>query len=284
VRRFALLLLSLVVLIAGCGGDETGAPATSAETETTPPATTGETETIAEDVTSFGVYFFRGEKVAPAYRSVSQTEAVGTAALEALLAGPTADETGLGLTSTIPAGTKLLGLDVNEGVASVDLSPEFEAGGGSLSMMGRLAQLTFTLTQFPTIEGVWVAVQGETVHALGGEGVVINEALTRAHFADLTPLILVEHPAVGETVTSPIPVSGTASVFEATLRIRLEGPDGESLWEDTVTASDGAPGRGTFAVAVPFAATGPGRIVAFSPSAKDGSEQHTFEVEIVFAG
>jgi hypothetical protein len=283
VRRFALLI-SLALLLAGCGGDETGAPATNAETEAPPPpATTAETETVAEDVTSFGVYFFRGEKVAPAYRAVPQTEAVGTAALEALLAGPTADETGLGLTSTIPAGTKLLGLDVDDGVATVNLSPEFESGGGSLSMMGRLAQLTFTLTQFPTIEGVRVAVQGETVDALGGEGIVIDEALTRAHVVDLTPLILVEDPAAGETVTSPIPVSGTASVFEATLRLRLEGPGGESLWEDTVTASDGAPGRGTFAVAVPFAATGPGKIVAFSPSAEDGSEQHTFEVEVELA-
>ena len=281
-RRFALLVL-LLALLGGCGNDETGAPVASTETETTPPASTAETETVAEEVTSFGVYFFRGEKVAPAYRAVPQTEGVGTAALEALLAGPTADETSLGLTSTIPAGTRLLGLGVKDGVATVDLSREFESGGGSLSIMGRLAQLTFTLTQFPTIEGIWVAVQGEPVYALGGEGAVINEPLTRAHLAELTPLILVEHPAVGETVTSPVPVSGTASVFEATLRVRLEGPDGESLWEDTVTASEGAPGRGSFAVEVPFVATGQGKIVAFSPSAKDGSEQHTFEVEVELA-
>ena len=78
-------------------------------------------------------------------------------------------------------------------------------------------------------------------------------------------------------------MSGTASVFEATLRVRLEGPDGESLWEDTVTASEGAPGRGAFAVEIPFVATGPGKIVAFSPSAKDGTAQHTLEVPVTLA-
>jgi germination protein M len=275
VRRLALPLAA-VLLLTGCGGDETGAPATSVETETTPPATTAETETVAEDITSFGVYFIRNDKVAPAHRSVPQTEAVGTAALEALLAGPTAEETDLGLSSTIPLGTKVLGLNVDDGVATVDLSPEFEPLRDEASIAASLAQITFTLTQFSTVEHVWVAVQGEPI---GSQA----EPLTRDAVTDLTPLILVEHPAVGETVTSPIPVSGTASVFEATLRIRLEGPDGESLWEDTVTASEGAPGRGTFAVAIPFAATGPGKIVAFSPSAEDGSEQHTFEVEVELA-
>jgi hypothetical protein len=48
-----------------------------------------------------------------------------------------------------------------------------------------------------------------------------------------------------------------------------------------VTASEGAPGRGTFAVEIPFAATGPGKLVAFEPSAHDGSEQHASEVPVV---
>jgi sporulation and spore germination protein/immunoglobulin-like protein involved in spore germination len=275
VRRFAFLL-AVALLLAGCGGDETGAPGTSTATGTAPAETETGTETVPTDISSFGVYFLRDEKVAPAYRAVPQTEAVGTAALEALLAGPTTEEGKLGLSSTIPAGTKLLGLDVQDGVATVDLSPEFEPLRDPESIAASLAQIAYTLTQFSTVERVWVAVQGEPV---GSQ----SEPLTRDAVADLTPLILVEHPAIGETVTSPITVSGTASVFEATLRVRLEGPDGESLWEDTVTASEGAPSRGPFAVEIPFVATGPGKIVAFSPSAKDGSAQHTFEVPIVLS-
>jgi len=278
VRRF-VLPLAVALLLAGCGGGgQTAAPPTTAETAPAPPqvGTAPGIETVPQDVTSFGVYFLREGKVAPAYRAVPQTEAVGTAAIEALLAGPTADETSFGLTSTIPAGTKLESLDVKDGVATVDLSPEFEPLREPAELAENLAQITFTLTQFSTIQRVWVAVQGEPI---GSQ----SEPLTRGQMSGLTPAILVEHPAARETVTSPIAVSGTASVFEATLRVRLEGPAGENLWEDTVTASEGAPGRGTFALEIPFTATGEGKIVAFSPSAKDGSEQHAFEVRVVLA-
>ena len=277
--RLVLPLAAALLLIAGCGSSETvGAP----RTESAPPP---ETETVAPPAaeTSLAVYFLRGERVVPVFRTVPQTEAVGTAAVESLLAGPTADAEGLGLTSTIPEGTRLLNLGVADGTARVDLSREFESGGGSLSMMARLAQLTFTLTQFSTVDSIWLAVEGEPVYALGGEGIVTDEPMTRGSFPDQTPLILVEHPALGETVSSPLQVSGTASVFEATLRVRLVGPDGATLWEDTVTASEGAPGRGTFAVGIPFAASGEGKVVAFSPSAVDGSAQHTFEVPVILA-
>jgi germination protein M len=280
VRRLALLLTA-IALLAGCGGEQAARP--GGTTETAEPPQTGTGSAPPPETSGLGVYFLRGESVVPVHRQVPQTEAVGTAAVEALLAGPTDEERDLGLTSTVPDGTRLLGLTVADGTATVDLSREFESGGGSLSMTARLAQITFTLTQFPTVERVWLAVQGEPVYVLGGEGIPIDEPLMRDRFGDLTPLILVEHPALGETVSSPLQVSGTASVFEATLRVRLVGPDGEALWEDTVTASDGAPARGTFAVGIPFTAAGEGKLVVFSPSAADGSEQHTFEVPITLA-
>jgi len=271
-RRLALPLVAVLLLAACGGGSETAAPTgTTADTDSAPGATP--TEPALEPVTSFGVFFLRGGKVAPSYRAVPETEGVGTAALNALLAAPTAEESGLGVSTAIPDGTKLLGLQVADGTATVDFSPEFDALRLPASMDASLAQIAFTLTQFSTVQRVWVAVQGEPV---GSQ----SAPLTRESLPDFTPLILVEHPALEETVTSPVAISGTASVFEATLRVRLEGPDGEKLWEEMVTASEGAPGRGTFAVEVPFAATGPGKIAAFSPSAKDGSEQHTFEVEV----
>jgi hypothetical protein len=262
VRRSALSLALLAVL-AGCGGSETAAPTGPAtqppETDTTEP----------EATTSLVVYLLRGERVAPAFREVPQTAAVGTAAVEALLAGPSGQERSLGATSALPAGARLLDLTVADGNAAVDLSD------GEPSPAA-LAQLTFTLTQFPTIKGVWVGVQGEPI---GPQ----DHPLTRGDFPDLTPTILVEHPALGETVTSPVQVTGTASVFEATLRVRLVGPNGETLWEDTVTASEGAPGRGTFAVGIPFTASGPGKVIALTLSAADGSEQHAFEVPVRLA-
>ena len=268
------LLFGLVLLLAGCGGggDDEEAAATTATSEST------QTETVAppNETTSFGVFFLRDGKVAPVYWEVQRTQAVATAALEALFAGPSADEAGVGVETAIPKGTKLMSIEVSGGVATVDVSPEFDALREPDSLNASLAQITYTLTQFPTIRRVWVAVQGEPV---GPQ----ERPMTRATNPAYTPLILIERPALGETVTSPVAVGGTASVFEATLRVRLEGPDGSKLWEDTVTASEGAPGRGRFAVGIPFTEEGPGKIVAFAPSAKDGSEQHTFAVEVELA-
>jgi Immunoglobulin-like domain of bacterial spore germination/Sporulation and spore germination len=283
VHRLALTLALALLLLAGCGGggDDAGAPqpATGATTESTESETGSETlppPPAPGESTSFGVFFLRDGKVAPVYWAVPRTEAVATAALEALFAGPSPEEAAAGVETAIPAGTQLESINVMDGVATVDLSLEFDALREPASLDPSLAQITFPLTQFPTIRRVWVAVLGEPI---GSQ----RRPMTRATFPELVPLILVEHPALGEEVTSPVTVSGTASVFEATLRVRLEDPDGMSLFEDTVTATEGAPGRGSFAIEIPFTEEGPATIVAFSPSAKDGTEQHAFAVPVVLA-
>ena len=64
--------------------------------------------------------------------------------------------------------------------------------------------------------------------------------------------IVVEAPERGASVTSPVTVSGTASVFEGTVQIRIIGADGEEIASTFATASEGAPGRGEFSKKVTF--------------------------------
>lgn len=97
----------------------------------------------------------------------------------ALLAGPSAGERALGLTSEIPAGTTLRGLAVVGGVTVLDLSRDLERGGGSSSMQGRVWQLVYTGTQFAGASRVRILIDGQSRKALGGEGLIIEEPIAR---------------------------------------------------------------------------------------------------------
>ncbi|MBC7294318.1 MAG: GerMN domain-containing protein, partial [Thermoleophilia bacterium] len=181
------------------------------ETSTTAPAET--TTTLGSQGTmTISVYFTRDEKITPVHRVIPQTKEVGAAAIKALLAGPTAAEKAFGLGTNIPDGTTFLGLSIKNGVATLDLSKEYASGGGSLSMFARLAEVVYTLTQFPSVKGVQLKLDGKPVEVFGGEGLVLDHPLTRADFEDLTPAILVESPCIGDKIKSPVRIYGSANV------------------------------------------------------------------------
>ncbi len=86
-----------------------------------------------------------------------------------------------------PAVRRLLGLSIKNGVATVDLSSEFESGGGSASAMIRLGQVVYTLTQFPTVQSVLFQIEGRQVTVFGSEGIVLDGPVARADYYDLLP-------------------------------------------------------------------------------------------------
>ena len=143
---------------------------------------------------------------------------------------------------------------IAHGTATVDLAD---------ATNDQVAEIVYTLTQFPSVQRVDVA---------GRAG------LTRDDFAAYLAPILVEAPVAGAEVPQTFHVSGTASVFEATLVVQLTR-DRKVLSKQTVTASEGAPGRGSFAATF-TASPGPLVVSAFSPSAADGSPQHQVDVPV----
>lgn len=251
---------------------------------TDPESGSATTTTTAAPQTTMqvNVYFARGEKMAAAGRAVSKTQGSGAAAMRALLDGPTAAEKSAGMSSSIPGGTALLGLNIKNGVATVDLSKEYASGGGSLSMSTRLAQVVFTLTQFPTVKGVKFRLDGKPIDVLGGEGLIIDHAMTRADYEDLSPAILVESPTLGATVKSPLRVTGTANVFEAVFQVNVVDKDGAVIADKRVQATSGTGTRGTFDVTVtyPSGHAGRGSLVVFEKSAKDGSPINVVKIPV----
>lgn len=102
-------------------------------------------------------------------------------ALEKLLAqSPTFDPT-----TTIPQQTRLLNLHTNKQGIYIDLSPEFAQGGGSSSMIYRVAQILYTATSINPQAPVFLSIAGKPLndnYPLGGEGLTLEYPLTRQQF------------------------------------------------------------------------------------------------------
>jgi len=296
-----VVMAALAIVVVGCGASsdvgDGGTVSTTAPSETTttsepsqdttttlPSDTTTTSATVPEDAITVLVYFSRDEKMCAASRVIPKTQEVGAAAMKALLEGPTEVEGQWGIFSSIPEGTTYLDLEIEDGVATVDLSKEYSSGGGTLSMMMRLAEVVFTLTQFPTVDGVSFKLDGRPIDVLGGEGIIIDHPMSRADYEDMSPAILVESPCIGDTISSPVRITGTANVFEAVFQVNVVDWDGLIIADEIVTATSGTGTRGTFDVTIPFTLTqaGPGAIIVFSDSPKDGSQINVVEIPVEF--
>ena len=259
-----------------------------------PGASPGETPDPSSPTTGSSVvrayFFLSGEQgsegLVPVLREIPATQAVARAAMSALLAGPLGAELQAtpAITSAVPGGTRLLGLSITNGIATVDLSREFEAGGGSRSAFGRLAQVVYTLTQFPTVRSVVFQVEGRTVTVFGSEGIVLDGPIGRDYptFEDFLPAIFVDRPAWGAAIGNPAQVTGSANVFEASFLITLFDASGDELFGGPVMATSGSGTRGTFEVSIPYVVDQGqwGVLRVWNASAMDGSPEDIREYPV----
>ena len=106
-------------------------------------------------------------------------ERVLKTALETLLAQPPADAK---YTTSIPAGTRLLGLSTDKKGIHLNLSQEFISGGGSASMSSRLAQIIYTTSTSSDNDPIWINVEGKPLEHLGEEGILVSQPMTKQKF------------------------------------------------------------------------------------------------------
>jgi germination protein M len=244
----ALAGFALAVVVSACGSEKAVSLGKPTQSTTTRSEQTGSVPTLLQ----LQVWFTRGDGLVAVQRTHEPTQLVATAAIDSLLSGPTSAEQVMGFASAVPPATKLLGIAIHNGVATVDLTSEFQNGAGSRSMQMRLGQIVYTLTQFPTVQKVRFRLDGAPVNVFSSEGIVLSHAVGRNDYVDLLPAIVVENPTDGERVTSPATVSGTANVFEANVSIEVLDAKDNVVGKTFTTASCGTGCRGSFSVNVPF--------------------------------
>jgi spore germination protein GerM len=270
----------------------TNEPVTTIEPTTTTLATTTSTDT---EVAGQTVYFLLeelnvddgspGPYLVPVYREAPVPENALEASIRLLLEGPSADETsGIPPISTaIPEGTTLLGVVVEGVTATVDLSGEFDDGGGSFGMFARLAQVVYTVTRAAEVDEVVFSIDGEPVTVFSAEGIELDGAQQRNDYYDLLPPIFVDSPAWGQPVTSPIQVQGLSNVFEAVSQVMLTDDDGEPLYEDDVMATCGTGCWGEWQTEISYAVDREqfGALIVWEFSAEDGSRINIREYPVL---
>ncbi len=98
-------------------------------------------------------------------------------AINELLKGPNIVEKSFGAYSEIPKTTKLLGVKTVGNKIIIDLSSDFQYGGGTDSVYSRMMQLIKTAVN-NTDKKVYLHLDGRQVSIIGGEGIMVSQPLS----------------------------------------------------------------------------------------------------------
>ncbi|MEU7926910.1 Gmad2 immunoglobulin-like domain-containing protein [Micromonospora sp. NPDC049801] len=293
--RAAGLALVAALVLSGCGTPRSGvlgtappgpppttspptvAPATTAPAASAPPTppatgtpprppTPAVTGTRRPDPVTIELWYVRSGRLVPTRRTRPATVATSRLALSELSAGPTPAEAATGMVTLLPAGVEVT--RIVDGVATLGPVPSADDPADRRRL--REAQVVWTLTQFPTVR---------RVRFPGGAPV------GRADYPGLLAPIVVTGPSVGERVTAPLTVSGTADVFEATVSVRVLDDAGRQVAAAFGTASCGSGCRGDYRVVVNWRTNRAqhGTIEVYEVSARDGTRINTVAVPVLLA-
>jgi hypothetical protein len=283
-KRLSLLIVTAGLLASACqakgavsaGPAPSGGPSPTQSTPppstTTPPSSPTPSPSSNRRVT-FQLWFTYKDRLFVTRRTEQFAPGVAQLALETLLEGPTSAESRANVSTATPSGATGEITELSNGMATVQMSDDFyDAPVSTLRL--RQAQVVYTLTQYSTIRRVRFGLT---------DGSVRPKAWTRASYQNLLPAILVESPLVGSRVSSPVTVSGTANVFEATVSLRILDENGKELARTFTTATCGTGCRGDYSVSLRFNVDHEqrGTIEVFEASAQDGSPINVVDIPVI---
>ena len=276
--RIAATAAGLTLLLAACSGDAPSATPAPDPAPAPAPADPG-VPAAAEDPASTTVVAVHLVRSAPTdffiepvpVRVPAFGDAISarvTAAIDALLAlAVPADPE---LFTSVPSGTTLHRVSVDGAVVTIDLSGGIVGSSGSSAQELTFAQqLAHTARVDTTISAIVLLIDGRPITELWGHldwsGPIEVDPFILSPVTVTTPL------ADDEVRVGSVTFRGQATVFEANVLVTLLDGAGDVLEESFVTATTGAPERGTWEWTVELPTAGDYTVVA-SESDPSGGE------------
>ncbi|MFZ5633462.1 MAG: Gmad2 immunoglobulin-like domain-containing protein [Bacillota bacterium] len=273
-------MLVATVAVYGCFSGKAGAPHKNAEVKNTGNKQKKEAMNLAIYYVKFkenDVYLVRE------MHQVPYTEDGPGAALNEMIGG---NPTTGGAVKTLPSTTRLLGINIRDGLATVNFSSDvLGANVGAAGEVLGIQSIVNTLTEFPQIREVSFLVEGKAdgrARDWWGHVGLYGQPFKRNLEKVYEPAIWVTHPVAGQIAGVPLLVKGSARVFEGAVCARLLDAEGKKIAEGCATASRGAPGRGDFEMKLtyPPPGKGSGMLEVYWASPKDGSPLDTVKIPI----
>ena len=191
--RRAALCATVAVLLVGCGVALDHAPRAlnlpTTTTTTQPNPTDGRFPTV--------LYYLADGKLLPVVEDLPDRSL--TTVLTALLEPPGGSTAAQGLSSSIPAGTELLGFQRDQNLLAVNLSGSFDNVVG-LSRQQAIGQIVLTMTELSDVTDLQFRVEGEEVTVsspVEGDSQSVNAC-------DFKPLVSTVEEAVARLERLPV--------------------------------------------------------------------------------
>lgn len=83
------------------------------------------------------------------------------------------------ISSAIPAGTRILNVEVKNKIAYTDFSRELENMGGTARVQAALDQIVYTATAVDGVDKVRLLIEGKAIDTFTGEGFMVDQPLER---------------------------------------------------------------------------------------------------------
>lgn len=99
-------------------------------------------------------------------------------AVRKLINGPTQIQKIFSTYSEIPVGTKIIAIIQENDKNIIDLTSEFNTGGGTEGIYKKLSQVIETVL-LNTVKPTYLFINGQQVEVFGGEGIMITQPLSK---------------------------------------------------------------------------------------------------------